>query len=179
MGEYFRFRVQLVGAVPPIYRQFLINADATFHDLHDAIQDACGWEHAHLFAFRNRRGEPIAGAPEEDGFGDDEPDAQKVKLASWFSITKNKRCVYEYDFGDSWQHEVTLEAIEPHDGKWTRRLLGGARAFPPEDCGGLGGYEACVQVATTGNDPEELGEWLGKWKPEHFNLAATKRKFDR
>ncbi|MBZ0150815.1 MAG: plasmid pRiA4b ORF-3 family protein [Planctomycetes bacterium] len=183
MADFFRFRVQLVGAKPPIFRQFLIDAGATFLDLHDAIQRACGWEDAHLFLFREPKGKTIAGLPDDGGFGDPdappEPDAEMVKLASWFSITKNKRCVYEYDFGDGWQHDVTLETIEHHDEKMKRRLLDGARAFPPEDCGGLGGYENCVEVVNTGIDPEGLGEWLGRWKPENFNLVATKRRFDK
>jgi hypothetical protein len=78
-------------------------------------------------------------------------------------------------------HDVLLEGIEQHDGKWKRRLLDGARAFPPEDCGGIGGYENCLQAATIGDgeDAEELAGWLGDWEPEHFDQIGTKRRFDR
>lgn len=65
-----------------------------------------------------------------------------------------------------------------------RRLTGGERAFPPEDCGGLGGYERCLAFRATGKDPlgdgdEEFGEWLGDWQPEQFDLAAMQKSFDR
>jgi hypothetical protein len=63
-----------------------------------------------------------------------------------------------------------------------RRLLAGSRAFPPEDCGGLGGYEDCVKVVRGDPDVEDeetLREWLGDWHPERFDLEATRRAFDR
>lgn len=180
MGEYFRFKVQLVGVKPPVFRRFLLTTKASFADLHMTIQTACGWENAHLYAFRvSARGASIAGVPDKSGMGPSDPDARKVPLTKWFSLTGKRSCVYEYDFGDGWVHDVTLETIEQHDGTWSRRLLDGARAFPPEDCGGLGGYDNCVETAIGDGDPHELKEWLGDWNPEHFNLIATKRKFDQ
>jgi len=179
MGDYYRFRVQLAGVKPPIFRRFLLKASATFHDLHMAIQTACGWENGHLFAFRpSARGESLAGIPDPDGFEPPEPNAKKVKLATWFSLTGNKDCCYEYDFGDSWLHDVRLETIEKHDGAFKRRLLDGARSFPPEDCGGLGGYDNCLAVAAGSDGDDELREWLGDWDPENFDLVGTKRRFD-
>lgn len=180
MGEYFRFEVQLVGAKPPVFRRFLLTTNASFADLHACIQTACGWEDAHLYCFReSARGPSIAGIPDDSGMGPSDPNAKKVPLTKWFALTGKKSCVYEYDFGDGWLHDVTLETVEQHDGSWKRRLLDGARAFPPEDCGGLGGYEDCVATAGSDDDPHELKEWLGDWDPEHFKLVATKRRFDR
>ncbi|MGH8897220.1 MAG: IS1096 element passenger TnpR family protein [Egibacteraceae bacterium] len=58
--------------------------------------------------------------------------------------------------------------------RFHRRLLDGGRAFPPEDCGGLWGYEKCVRVACGGEDPEGRREWLGDdWDPEVFDLEST------
>jgi len=180
MGDYYRFRVQLVGVKPPIFRRFLLTTSATFHDLHMAIQGACGWQNSHLYTFKpSQIGDSIAGVPDTEGIGPSDPNAKKVKLTTWFSLTGNKTCCYEYDYGDSWLHEVKLETIEKHDGAFKRRLLDGARSFPPEDCGGLGGYENCIEVAAGGDDADELREWLGDWKPEHLDLAATKRRFDK
>jgi len=180
MGAYFRFRVRLVGVKPPIFRRFLLTTRATFDDLHLAIQDACGWDNDHLYGFRKTaRGPAIAGVPDDSSMGSSDPDATKVSLASWFSLTGNRACVYEYDFGDGWLHDVKLETVEQHDGTWRRRLLDGARAFPPEDCGGLGGYDGCVDVVTTGEDPNQLAEWLSNWKPENFDQVGTKRRFDK
>ncbi|MFY9340919.1 MAG: plasmid pRiA4b ORF-3 family protein [Planctomycetota bacterium] len=181
MGEYFRFHVQLVGVKPPIFRRFLLTTTASFHDLHSAIQVACGWENAHLFAFRptDRDTAAIAGVPDDSGMGPPDPNAKKVPLTKWFSLTGFRTCVYEYDFGDGWMHDVKLETIEQHDGTWKRRLLDGARAFPPEDCGGLPGYENCIAALATGNDPDQMLEWLGKWMPEHFDQVRTRRRFDK
>ena len=94
-------------------------------------------------------------------------------------MTERKSCTYEYDFGDSWEHDVTLETIEKHDGAFKRRLLDGARSFPPEDCGGLGGYENCLMVSAGKEDDDELREWLSDWNPERFDLVGTKRRFDK
>ena len=84
-----------------------------------------------------------------------------------------------YDFGDHWVHDVTVETIEKHDTAFKRRLLDGARSFPREDCGGLPGYLDCVEVVATGEDPNELREWIGDWDPEQFDLAKVKRRFDK
>jgi hypothetical protein len=86
-----------------------------------------------------------------------------------------KKTPYEYDFGDSWEHEVTLQGIVERPEKFGRMLLGGERAFPPEDCGGIAGYEECVG----GKDPEGLRKWMGGWKPEEFDLQSTARHFDQ
>ena len=188
MPDYLRFRVRLLDVQADLWRRFLIKKAATFENLHMAIQDACGWQNYHLFAFRtpdNR--EVIAGIP-DDEWGPPDPDASRVKLTSYFGARTTGQCIYEYDFGDSWIHEVSLECIEKHDEKFVRRLLDGAGAFPPEDCGSTPGYERCVAAITEkdwdeeehGDDEErrELLVWLGDWRPDTFDLAATKRKFD-
>lgn len=60
-----------------------------------------------------------------------------------------------------------------------RKLLGGARSFPPEDCGGMPGYEECVRVAKGGKDPENLRKWMGNWHPERLDLKEAGRHFDQ
>lgn len=180
----FRFDVRLLHVTPPPRREFLIARSATFADLHEAIQDACGWENAHLFSFHvEPEGPVLAGLPDPEE-GDTEPDAADVGLASFFSGFGRDRCYYQYDFGDSWWHEVRLlETIEAR-GRSRRRLLGGALAFPPEDCGGITGYEQCVALVLGRDfeffhDPDELREWLGDWHPERFDLDLARKRFDR
>ena len=187
MALYIKFHVQLLDVGTPLWRRFLIKKASTFEDLHLAIQDACGWGNHHLFDFvRPEGGETVAGVPDDEG-DEDCPDARTVKITSVFEPRGRQTRIYRYDFGDGWRHEVTYEGIERLKDSFTRRLLSGEGTFPPEDCGGALGYERCVAVATDrgwrveyGDDEERanLLEWLGKWRPDSFDLDSAKRDFD-
>lgn len=178
MPEYFEFEVSLSEVRPKIWRRFLIRSDATFMELHDAIQRACGWGSGHLWLFQEENGgEVVAESPESDP-RERGPDARKVKLSSFFGAHGAPQCDYVYDFGDCWEHAVrlvrTVELLE----EFHRRLLDGKRAFPPEDCGGVQGYRDCIRAAKGGKDPEGLREWLDGWDPEKWDLNCRKRTFD-
>lgn len=83
--------------------------------------------------------------------------------------------LYEYDFGDSWMHEIKLEKILPGGGtKKYPRLLGGEMACPPEDCGGIGGYYHLLEILANPKDEEhcDMLEWLGIKNPADFDPAA-------
>jgi hypothetical protein len=187
MPRYFDFKVSLSDIQPDIWRRFLLAENATFEDLHEAIQDAFGWESDHLFEFRDKKGKnAIACADIDDEFSDeDAPAAGELTLASFFT-KKGTKCQYVYDFGDDWKHAVELVGVVELPDKCERRLLGGARACPPEDCGGVWGYEECVKVASMseeeaekeGDDCVERKEWVGDWNPEAFDLQVAKKEFD-
>lgn len=166
MPIYHEFDVSLIGVKPRIWRGFLLREKATFLDLHEAIQDACGWWNYHLFIFREAgrrssrgridQGPPIAGIPSDedrDLYGKRLPHAGRTKLASHFGEDLVKICHYEYDFGDGWLHEIKWVGSKEEKDAFKRSLLGGERAFPREDCGGLGGYERCVEFCQTGSPP--------------------------
>lgn len=184
MPRYLDLSVTLEEAEPPVWRRFLLVADATFADLHAAIQAACGWLDYHLFEFTSPDGQTLAGSPDDEGWRDEPvPEAGATPVAAYFDA--HDRCRYAYDFGDDWHHTVVREAVVELDERFHRRLVDGARAFPPEDCGGIGGYEQCVAVAR-GQAPEEawvdvehLRTWMGDWDPERFDAHATRAVFDR
>jgi hypothetical protein len=185
--KYFAFEVSLLGIKPRIWRSFLLRANSSFFDLHEAIQDACGWQNYHMFQFwPPRRGEPLAGIPDESGFSNGAPDATQVPLACHVPDQPGIVGLYEYDFGDSWMHDVMLTESVERPGRALRILTGGDRSFPPEDSGGIGGYKRCVAAATgkwkasMGGKEEhaEFKDWLGGWKPDAFDRAAAKRAFD-
>jgi pRiA4b ORF-3-like protein len=157
----------------------------SFWDLHVAIQDSMGWLDYHLHRFRMTRPgtDDVVqiGIPDEDAFEGDEPilPGWDVPIASYFAYP-DVAAKYEYDFGDGWEHEVTLEAIRPRQGLRYPRCLAGERACPPEDCGGVGGYEDLLAVMRDLTHEEYVStlRWLsgGRFDPERFN--AKRVKFD-
>src|SRR4051794_14314280 len=131
--EVYQVHVWIRHISPMIWRRLLMRADSTLANLHGAIQIAFGWSDSHLHRFRihgrdygiNRVGGP--------GFSHE---ARTVQLAD-FQFRTNERFLYEYDFGDGWQHEVRVERRLTVESDRTYPVcVGGQRAAPPEDCGG-------------------------------------------
>ena len=168
MARYLELEVSLQHIKPRIWRRFLLHEAASFGDLNDAIQDALGWHHAHLWAFSQGRSGQVADT--------EAPDAPVTSVLS----APGRACSYTYDFGDEWVHEVKLRqfVVDDTEKPVLRRLLDGARACPPEDCGGLPGYDEACAVALGRSRNPDLKEWLGGWRPEAFDLARAKRSFD-
>lgn len=191
MSIYFEFEVSLEEVQPKIWRSFLLRSSSTFHELHDTIQKACGWQDYHLYHFiEDNARKRIAESPYCEGAGDGCPNADEIKIDSFFQETGDN-CIYEYDFGDCWRHLVTLKSITKIAGQFRRKLTGGQRAFPPEDCGGIMGYEESIDALLIPDSKlkdmdeyakEELlsrREWLGDWHPEHFDFDATAKQLKR
>jgi hypothetical protein len=177
-----QFKLTLDHVAPAIWRRIQVPSEATFWDLHCAINDAMGWEdvHPHEFQLGNKRDSLRIGMPmEDDSSWDDDTLADwEVPIATHFA-KPGTRCHYLYDFGDGWSHKVELEAIQPRepDVKYPR-CLDGVRACPPEDCGGPPGYERlCAALADPANpdeDTEELLDWFAGYDPEVFDPAKVK-----
>lgn len=181
MASYLDLEISLDDVTPRVWRRLLLHEGASLLDVHQAIQDACGWHGTHLFAFSTPDGQVIAGVADEYGFESSVPDAAEVPARA--HLEGHGAVVYEYDFGDSWVHWVELKAVVSLEETFRRRIVGGARAFPPEDCGGVPGYEDLVAVVSGGQatdqDTEDLLEWAQGWDPEAFDLAALQHAFDR
>ena len=184
---YFEFEVSLEGIKPRIWRRFRLRKDSTFHDLHDTIQKACGWQNYHLFDFHPVGSrERLATSPHDDpgDASDVAPFAAAVRIDSFFHNAGDS-CTYLYDYGDDWQHLVELKGIERLPSQARRKLIGGERAFPPEDCGSIPGYYQCLEAfrisdAELGRLDEEqreellsTREWFGDWDPERFDFEAA------
>jgi hypothetical protein len=178
----FQFKVELRDITPIIWRRIQVPGSYTFWDFHVAIQDVMGWFdcHLHLFRVENPETDSVEeiGIPDEDSY-EGEPDlipGWEVHIADYFKRPGDSAS-YEYDFGDGWEHAVVLEDIvEKQKGRKYPVCVAGARACPPEDCGGVPGYE---DLLVTINDPtseeyESTMEWLGgQFDPEQFDPAEV------
>jgi hypothetical protein len=175
-----QFKVTLKEIKPPIWRRILVPSDFSFWDLHVAIQDAMGWSdyHLHEFWFSNLRlpGELRIGIPDPDLDEEDVIPGWKLPVVAAFTLA-NRKAGYAYDFGDGWEHSVDLEKVFPRDkGSVLPSCIGGRRACPPEDCGGVDGYEQLLEITADPEDDryEEMVEWLGgPFDPESFNKAEV------
>lgn len=174
----FQFRIELLWIDPPIWRRIQVPESYSFWDLHVAIQDAMGWFDSHLHAFRVVGLADDIGIPDEDGM-DTFPTKPgwKMPIAPVFS-EQRPLASYEYDFGDSWIHEVRFEDMLPVEkGVKYPRCLDGARHCPPEDCGGAYGYQDFLRIIADPKDEEHEStlEWVGgSFDPEEFDPAAVK-----
>jgi Plasmid pRiA4b ORF-3-like protein len=175
-----QFKITLQGIEPPIWRRIQVPDSYSFWDLHVAIQDAMGWEDYHLHAFRMSdpdTNEMVEiGIPEEDDFGgEDVIPGWEVGVADL--LAPGGIVPYEYDFGDSWEHEVELENVLPAEaGVSYPRCLDGARACPLEDCGGVQGYEEMLRILANPKhaEHESVVEWIGPgFDPEDFDPAEV------
>ena len=156
--QVYQFKISLLEIRPTIWRQIQVPDSYTILDLHNAIQSAMGWDNFHLYKFTM-------------GMYDDSI-SEDSKIKNIFSLKRNK-AHYEYDFGDSWEHEVLLEKILPAIPVVKYPVcIAGKRACPPEDCGGTPGYNNLLMVIKNPRDAEyrNMMEWLGKkFYPEKFN----------
>jgi len=156
---------------PPIWRRLLVPGDTTLAKLHLILQVAMGWEDYHLHAFRI--GKLRYGPADYEDVMADEIDEATVTIAETFA--KARKGFYDYDFGDSWEHEIVLEKTTSTEPQQFALCLAGKRACPPEDSGGTWGYANLLEaLGDPGHEEhEEYLEWAGEdFDPEAFELAA-------
>ena len=170
----YQIKVMLNDSKPPIWRRILVADTTTLAKLHDILQTVMGWTNSHLHHFIIN--EEFYGSPEYDEFGDmGTKNETRFKLNQFVNRTGFK-FRYEYDFCDSWLHDLVVEKILPAEkGKQYPVCLAGKRACPPEDVGGVWGYQDFLKTVSNPKHPEyaEMREWIGgDFDPERFNLNA-------
>ena len=175
VGNMYQLKVTLKGSKPPIWRRVQVPGDITLYRLHEILQVVMGWYDCHLFAFG--LGDTEYGDPETDEGGElGMQNARRTKLNRLIRGEQAK-FAYDYDFGDNWQHVILVEKVLPAetDVRYPRCLTG-RRACPPEDVGGVWGYQEFLEAI--GNPEheqhEELLDWVdGEFDPTAFDLAAV------
>jgi hypothetical protein len=176
MENIFQLKITLNDISPPIWRRIHVNSDTLLFDLHKIIQTTMGWTNSHLhqFVYNDR----LYCNPEYEEEWDDsrQVDYSKVRLDK-ILLSVNQHIIYEYDFGDGWEHIIELEKIIPVDIKMKHPIcIDGKRNCPPEDCGGPGGYEDLLEAIKNpeNEEYESMLEWVGDdFDSEYFDKNET------
>jgi hypothetical protein len=172
-GQVYQLKIQLKGSKPPIWRRIQVPGRVSLAELHPIILAAMGWYGGHLYAFWV--GQAQYGSPDPElGMAD----ARRLTLAT--ATRTAGRLSYDYDFGDAWEHHISVEKILPAEpGVAYPRCLTGRRACPPEDCGGIDSFHELLDAAA---DPAHPGHQRAQeilppdHDPAHFDLDWTNRR---
>ena len=175
MTKVFQLKITLDGITPKIWRKFLVKDNISFHDLHNIIQLTMGWGNYHLYSFYINKEE--IGMPDPE-FRSELTNAKKIKLKDKLSL--KQKFGYVYDFGDNWEHILTVEKIlDNKDKALVPTCLEGERAGPPEDCGSYPGYYELMRIKKNKKHPEykeRIKEWLGEdFDFEHFDIEEINK----
>lgn len=186
-------KVTLENIEPSIWRRIEVPGAMTLEDLHVVLQGVMGWHTTQLHCFE------IDGTrydfDTEDDLDRSMPHLHEAEHLVQDVLREGMQFVYLYDFGDDWYHEIVVETVTLSDEEDVEpRCLDGARACPPEDCGGPSGYEELLGVLADPNHPDhvEAREWIGAFHPDIFSpsqanaliwallaLAETERELER
>jgi len=172
-SKVFQFRIVLQDVKPEIWRRFQVLGTVKLDEFCAILCAVMGWSNSHLrMLFIDDKG---YAPPEDEGMGLPPLDETKYTLQKVVTSSQN-RLQFDYDFGDSWQHELVLEKIEaPQDGQIYPRCLEGQNACPPEDVGGVEGYADFLKAIRNPKHREHKNmlEWVGgKFDPKKFDLEA-------
>ena len=170
-NDVLSLKVTLRGTKPPVWRRLLVPPTMTLGQLHRAIQAAMGWHDSHLHAF-DIDGEQFG----DRGTVDDVADENRVTLGS-LAKSGVARFTYTYDFGDDWEHAIAVEKRVPAvEGQAYPVCIAGKRNCPPEDCGGVWGYDELLAIMADPTHPEhaERIHWIGEdFDPDDFDLEQA------
>ena len=174
--------IELRGTNPRIWRRLSLPGDLTLDAVHTLFQAAMGWTDSHLHRFQpgdvHAYDEPYFVTEFDEDEGDEGTREEGVRLDQVLR-SPGDRLTYLYDFGDGWEHLVTLESVAPltPDDR-EPRCLGGARACPPEDVGGIGGHHEIAEWLRAGApaddvpEPFEDAEHAHGWLPDGYDPDA-------
>lgn len=181
-------RVDLDGARPPVWRRLTLSSALTLDQLHDVLQVAMGWTDSHLHQFQmgdRRRGTRPFLTDFDIEEGDTGIAESGVRLDQVF-VDAGDRLRYTYDDGCAWRHTLRVERVDDGASGPAARCIGGRRAGPPENFGGISLFNEVVAWLADPDpdaleDPEllQLVERLPHdFVPEAFDADAINRLLD-
>lgn len=176
---WYQLRIVLERTQPAVWRRVAVRGDMKLDLLHAVLQLTMGWANSHLHMFligAEQYADPTL-VGQEDWEESQDKDERKLALGQMVEggITTFG---YEYDFGDSWAHTVEVESMLPAEpaAQVIARCKDGARACPPEDCGGTPGFAQLLKVMGHPRHREyrSMVAWLGEpFNPEAFDVGET------
>ncbi len=164
----YQILIELRGSQPKIWRRLLISPQMSLYDLHRTIQLAMDWDNSHMHHFIKNKKIYALRTPWDDYWEEMGCiDYSEMKVSDLLK-RKGSRMLYEYDFGDSWYHDIIVEKTNVESTHKTLPVcLEGENNSPPEDCGGIWSYMNILEIL---KDPEheEYDEWV-EWMSEDFD----------
>ena len=157
-NNIFKLHISLLGTKPLVWRRIMVPEYFSLEALHSVLQLTLGWQMSHLYDFvidDRRYAEP-------DDF--DETPVESLATSLTDAFQENKSLIYNYDFGDAWQHSILIEAKLPSDENFNYPIcIGGENACPPEDCGSIDGFEELKLKVADPKHEDHLAmmRWLG------------------
>lgn len=181
-GKIYLLEICLMDIEPRIWRKFAVRPYMRLDRLHMVIQKVMGWTNSHLHSFNAGGGVQYSYPHPGYDMNNDFEDECEFKVSDLMTKPKD-RFIYEYDFGDCWEHMVELTAIEEAQKNVKYPIcLAGERACPPEDSGGPWGYPELFETLMDQKNEgrEEMLEWLGgNFDSESFDLDTVNRRLRR
>ncbi len=166
----YRLKIVLNKIKPEIWRRFIVHSNVLLPELHQMLQTIMGWTNSHLHQFIK-----------DDTFYCEPDPYNELEYIDYRNISLNKllkkkgdQIIYEYDFGDGWEHIIKLEEIIK-----IPKCIEGERACPPEDCGSYTGYNELIKVINepTHEEYDEYMTWLGgSYDPEYFDKKEINKQ---
>lgn len=147
-----QFYIELSDSNPRVWRRIVVPYEYSFYKFHLAIQGAFGWENYHLFQFSENGFLDKVSYAEKKAEIDSDPelrvkDAKKSKIRQLFNQDQ-KKLIYLYDFGDSWEHSVLF--FITHNFIFTLPLFHFSICLKPRnDCGVKGKMPQTCHVCTS------------------------------
>jgi hypothetical protein len=176
-----QLKITLHESKPPIWRRIQISSSDTLDTLHYSIQASMGWSNSHLHEFETEMGRYSKPSFELDDYGDDVGDEARVLIKSALP-REGSRCGYVYDFGDDWQHLVEVEKIlAVEEGVNYPRCIKAVRACPPDDVGGVWGFQEFCEIMANPKHKEHksMKEWYGgPFDPVAVDLDTINERLD-
>jgi hypothetical protein len=178
-SSIYNLTVTLLRTKPGVWRRLKVSGNTTLADFHLFLQVVMGWYNCHLYEFTCR--DVSYGMPDAEA-GYEVRDARRITLAKLLPVA-GVGLRYRYDFGDDWEHQVKVHAIEPPEPTVHYPVcVAGKRACPPEDCGGPWGYSELLEILQdpASDEYQERLEWLdGPFDPDAFDRDEVNRRLQQ